>query len=72
MGLRPFFLPLFTGVRGRGILRSSPITISRKFAPDIGQWHHAPLSSIGLTRRASVLGKEASKIMRIITGQKEG
>src|SRR5215213_4810242 len=32
LGRRPFlFLPLFTGVRGRGILRSSPYRISRKF-----------------------------------------
>src|SRR5215208_3863988 len=28
---RPFFLPLFTGARGREILRSSPYRISRKF-----------------------------------------
>jgi hypothetical protein len=28
-----FFLPLFTGVRGRGILRTSPLSNSPKFAP---------------------------------------
>jgi len=31
MGLRPFLLPLFTGVRGIGILRTSPFGDSRKF-----------------------------------------
>jgi hypothetical protein len=30
-GLRPSYLPLFTGVRGRGILRSSQARSSRKF-----------------------------------------
>src|SRR5919107_1187244 len=49
-------------------MRTSPKRSSRKFASDIGQWHHAPLSSKGFTPRASVLGKEASKIMRISTG----
>src|SRR5919112_2195007 len=29
----PLLLPLFTGVRGRGILRTSPFGDSRKFAP---------------------------------------
>ena len=28
---RPFLLPLFTGVRGRGVLRSSALSGSRKF-----------------------------------------
>jgi hypothetical protein len=32
MGLRPFLLPLFTGVRGIGILRTSPSGHSRKFS----------------------------------------
>ena len=30
--LRPFFLPLFTEVRGIGILRTSPLRSSTKFA----------------------------------------
>jgi hypothetical protein len=29
---RPFFMPLFTGVRGRGILRSSQARSSKKFS----------------------------------------
>src|SRR5215218_3452949 len=32
---------LFTGVRGIGILRTSPFGHSRKFAPDSVEWHHA-------------------------------
>src|SRR5215218_8420921 len=32
---------LFTGVRGREILRSSPQRSSRKLAPRFGKWHHA-------------------------------
>ena len=31
MGLRPFSLPLFTGVRGIWILRTSRVRSSRKF-----------------------------------------
>jgi hypothetical protein len=37
-GLPP---PLFTGVRGRVMLRTSPLQSSRKFAQGFGGWHHA-------------------------------
>src|SRR5215218_3228321 len=33
--------PLFSRVRGRGILRTSPFGDSRKFAAGFGKWHHA-------------------------------
>src|SRR5215218_8349548 len=33
--------PLFTGVRGRGILRTSRLRSSKKLAPMFGCWHHA-------------------------------
>jgi hypothetical protein len=33
-------LPLFTQVRGRGMLRSSPFTISRKFAKKVSNLVH--------------------------------
>jgi hypothetical protein len=36
-----FFLPLFTQPRRRGILRPSPVSGSRGFAPGFGKWHHA-------------------------------
>src|SRR5215208_4230124 len=32
--------PIFTRVRGRGILRTSALRRSKKFAPDLGGWHH--------------------------------
>src|SRR5215208_3966304 len=34
------FLPLFTQVRGRLILRSSHTWSSKKFAPGVSGWHH--------------------------------
>jgi hypothetical protein len=33
---RPHFLPLFTGVRGIGFLRTSPLRSSRKFGASLG------------------------------------
>jgi hypothetical protein len=33
--------PLLTRVRGREILRTSPLRSSRKFAPNTTGWHHA-------------------------------
>ena len=33
-------LPLFTRVRGIGILRTSPLADSPKFAPSVACWHH--------------------------------
>src|SRR5918995_540847 len=35
-------MPLFTAVRGRGILRSSAKRSSRKFTPGLCSWHHDP------------------------------
>src|SRR5215208_6143219 len=40
----------------------------KKFAPDTGQWHHAPLSLKELTQRASLLRGRRLPIMRIVTG----
>src|SRR5215208_236044 len=49
---------LFTGVRRRGILRTSPLRTSTKFARGFGRWHHAydgkgypPLREAGGRRR---------------------
>jgi hypothetical protein len=39
VALWPFFMPLFTEVRGRVILRSSPKRYSRKWAPCLSASH---------------------------------
>ena len=40
-------LPLFTGVRGRAILRTSGVGGSKKFAPSWSRWHHAYGGKVG-------------------------
>src|SRR5215212_2748773 len=40
-GSPPFSLPLFTEVRGKGILRTSPFGDSEKFAPPSSRRHYA-------------------------------
>ena len=44
---RPFFLPLFTGVRGIGILRTSQVRSSRKFTIAAVRYPGAYLAEIG-------------------------
>src|SRR5215208_3361494 len=50
-GLRPFFLLLFTGVRGMGILRSSHTRSSEKFVRFIGALEHTLLWSTYIALR---------------------
>src|SRR5215208_2385040 len=60
------FSPLFTGVRGIGILRTSPFGDSPKFAVAKRRWHYAPQKKV-LAQRASAIPARRLP-MRIITG----
>src|SRR5215212_7047822 len=61
------FSPLFTEVRGIGILRTSPFGDSPKFAVAKRRWHYARQKKV-LTQRASAIPARRLPIMRIITG----
>src|SRR5829696_10432428 len=61
-----FAITEFSEVRVLRILgsRTSGVAPSRKFAPEVGIWHHGPSSPKGLIQEASLLGKEVPNARR--------